>query len=210
MSSKRGRAATAKRPIKKRRPKRRTAAAETPAAAETLPAVIPQRGTRITDAQRSFALHYISNGFNAAAAYRAAHPGVTEQTSRVEGCRTLAIPNVRHVLGELMEKQWTALQMDAEETLGRAARAARLDWRDVVTETGQIRPVHEWPDAFEAAVDGIEFHPRGAVKKVKLVSRIAVFRLLLEVAGRLRSGAAESVDALAEAIRADISRRAGK
>jgi phage terminase small subunit len=150
----------------------------------------------LTPAQYAFALHYLANGFNASAAYRAAHEGVTDGTSRVEGCRTLAHPSVRAFLNQQLGERWKPLQMDGDEALARVALDARSDVRDLFSPDGQLLPVHQWPDAIANSVDAFEQREDGTIK-VKLVPKLQARRVVLEATGKLKSPMEGGLDALA-------------
>jgi flagellar capping protein FliD len=65
-----------------------------------------------------------------------------------------------------------------------------------------------WPDEIANSVETIDFYENGGVKRVRLASKATARRTILEVSGKLKSQPGDSMDALAEAIRADLSRGA--
>ena len=156
----------------------------------------------LTIAQYQFALEYLGNGFNATQAYLAAHPKATYATARIEGSRHLAKPCIRTFIDAHAQDQWKLLQMSGDEALARVAYIARADLRLLFDETGVLRKPQEWPSDITSAIDSVVLRPDGAIK-VKFASRLAALRIILEHNGKLKSSA-DSVDALAAAIRADI------
>jgi len=53
---------------------------------------------------RAFADEYLSNGYNATAAYSKTHPNATIDSARAQGCETLARPNIREYLRKAAEE----------------------------------------------------------------------------------------------------------
>ena len=164
---------------------------------ENAPPVTP---SDLTPAQHQFAVEYLSNGFNATAAYRAAHPNVTYATARMEGSRCLAHPCVRAFLDPQLQSRWKALQMDGDEALGRIALDARADLRRLFDEKGALLKPHEWPDDIANSIESVELRADGGVK-VKLTGKLTARRIILEQTGKLKPSIANGVDAVAEAIR---------
>ena len=163
----------------------------------------PERPSTLTPAQYQFTLEYVANGFNATAAYRAAHPNVTYATARMEGSRTLAKPCIRAVIERRLRNHWEGLHMSGDEALARVALDARADIRMLFDAAGKLLKPDEWPDEIANSVEVVEFE-RG---KVKLVSKATARRIILEVTGKV-SGES-SVDQLAEAMRQTLERNSG-
>ncbi len=138
----------------------------------------------LTPAQHQFALEYVCNGFNATAAYRAAHPNVTYATARMEGSRCLAHPCVRAFLDPQLQSRWKALQPDGDEALGRIALDARADLRLLFDEKGELLKPHEWPDDIANSIESVELRADGGVK-VRLTGKLTARRIILEQTGKL-------------------------
>lgn len=170
--------ATRKRQQRARRRERRAGTEQPPAGQQ------PPAG--LTPAQYTFALTYLEK-FNATAAYRAGHPGVTENTARVEGSRTLANPDVRSYLRERLEPRWKAMQMTGDEALARVSLDAQADIRLLFDHRGRLLPPSQWPDEIAHSVEAVEMKSRGIVR-VKLVSKLAARRVILELTGMLKQG----------------------
>jgi hypothetical protein len=161
----------------------------------------------LNDSQREFCLNYRANGFNATRAYMAAHPTCKLSTARTEGSRTLDNPNVLRWLERHVGEKWKRLQMSGDEALARVALDARADPRLLFDGTGKPLGPHLWPDAIANSVEAVEYREDGTFK-VKLVAKGAARRTVLEVTGKVK-GIGDSIDALAEAIRADQAAHAG-
>ena len=138
----------------------------------------------LTVAQYAFALAYVGNGFNAAAAYRAAHPNVTNGTASVEGHRTLVNPKLRKHISERLDEHWKAEHMNGDEALARVAQDARADIRLLFDGQGELLKPHDWPDEIAGSVEALDVR----TGKVKLASKTTARRIILEQTGKLKTG----------------------
>jgi phage terminase small subunit len=181
-----------------KRPKRLVCRREQTAATRS------EKPSNLTPAQYQFALEYLSNGFNATAAYKAAHPNVTYATARMEGSRTLAKPCIRAVIEDRLRNRWERLHMSGDEALARVALDARADIRTLFDGDGKLLKPHEWPDEIANSVEAVDLE-RG---KVKLVSKVTARRTILEVTGKVKGEA--GVDQLVEAMRQTLERNSAK
>jgi hypothetical protein len=159
--------------------------------------------TVLTAAQRVFATSYLRNGFNGRRAYLEAHPKASLRTADVAASKSLNIPKVRQWLAKRLEPIWKSRQMDGEQALARIAQIAAFDVRDLYDEQGALLNVADWPDSIVGVVRSVQDGPYGL--KVSVESPHAALRTILEQTGKLR-GPGESIDALADAIRADLTR----
>lgn len=91
---------------------------------------------------RAFAQAYIIN-FNARAA--AISAGYSERTARTQGSNLLAKPAVQALIAEELEKRTQRVQVDADWVLQRLIQEAEADLADIYTESGAVKPIHEWP-----------------------------------------------------------------
>lgn len=143
---------------------------------------------KLTPAQRIFAESYLANGFNSAAAYRAAHPKVKVHTSQVEAVRVLATPSVKAFIEKRMLARWKALQMSGDEALGRVALDARADIRQLYVK-GKLLPPDQWPDDLAQSVELVEHRSDGSMK-VRLASKTLARRTILQQTGKLKGSGA--------------------
>ena len=93
--------------------------------------------------------------------------------------------------------------MAGAEALGRIAQDAKADIRELFDEHGRPLPPHLWPDSIVNSIEACEVRADGSVR-VKLVSKLAARRIILEATGTLKDSAREGVSALARAIRGDL------
>ena len=98
--------------------------------------------------------------------------------------------------------------MDGDEALARISMDARADPRLLLDAMGGPLDPVDWPDELANSLETVEFHENGRLKRVKFVSKTAARRIILEVKGKLKGQPSDNIDALAEAIRADLSRGA--
>ncbi len=160
----------------------------------------------LSRSQYEFCLNYVANGFNASAAYRAAHPTASKHTARVEGCRTLIKPAVQEFMATQIGDRWKGLQMDGDEVLARVSMDARADPRLLFDEKGKPFAPADWPDEIANSIESFELHENGCIRRVKFASKAAARRTILEMSGKLKGQPIDSADALADAIRADLAR----
>jgi phage terminase small subunit len=160
----------------------------------------------LTAGQYEFCLQYLSNGFNATAAYRVAHPGCSSMAAAsVGGHESLRNPKIGAYLKPRLAEHWQGLQMDGDEALARVAAHARVDVRKLYGENNELLPVHQWPDAIAGSVRSIKDGPYG--KTITLVDPLSAQRIILEVSGKVR-GAADPIDELTAALRATLEQNA--
>lgn len=98
--------------------------------------------------------------------------------------------------------------MSGDEALARVALDARSDPRHLFNVDGEMLEPADWPDELANSIESVELTKDGAYK-VRFASKVQSRRTLLEQTGKLKT-AADGFDALAEAIRADVSRRTEK
>lgn len=154
---------------------------------------------------KAFCLEYLRNGFNATRAYMAAYPKAKTTTAAVSGFHLIRNPKVAAYMAGAIEKHWKGLQMEGDEALARVALDARADLRMIVDDNGIRRRIEDWPHELANSAESVEFDEVGCVKRVRLVSKLQARRTILEQTGKLKT-VPDSIDALAEAIRADLSR----
>jgi len=158
----------------------------------------------LTEQQFTFAETYLRNGGNARQAYIEHHPNSNLTTAGVEAYRILNNRRVRNYLAARTDKQARAQQMTADQALARLAGIALFDVRDLFDETGELIKPHLWPDSIRSVVKGISVGSQGT--KFLFESSVVALRQILEIAGKLQP-VTSGLDALAEALRADIQRR---
>jgi phage terminase small subunit len=159
----------------------------------------------LTAPQRLFAATYLANNQNATEAYRASHTKASTATCAVGGSRLLRHPKIVAYLRERLAAHWGSLEMAGNEVLARVAMDARADVSEMLDERGTPLNPRDWPATLKNSVESVEYNDDGGVKRIKLVSKGAARRTLLEITGKVK-GLGDVADALADAIRADRQR----
>ena len=121
-----------------------------------------EREKFMSEQQVEFVMAYVRNGGNAAQAATEAgwHPRY--------GRQALVMPAVKAAIERHRREIMAAAVITDADVMRSAARALHADLRLILRNDGSILPVAEWPDDIAQAVDGVEFHPDGQVKRVKL------------------------------------------
>jgi hypothetical protein len=160
----------------------------------------------LNHSQLTFCLVYIANGFNATAAYKTAYPAASFRSARELGYRLLTKVDIKAFVAEQLAQRWKPLQMTADEALARIATAARADIRTLFDEAGRLLLPHLWPDDIATSIQALHLDRKGKCG-VRLVDKLAALRLILECTNRFRSDGGDSVNAIGNAIRADLETR---
>ncbi len=155
----------------------------------------------LTLAQFAFCLSYLENGGNATQAYLDSHAGCAYATAMSEGQRSTRNPKIARYLSSRVDAIMRPMQMGGDEALMRTGRIATFNVLVLFDDAGNLRPMREWPEEAGQLLEAVEV-ARG---KVKLPSRLQALRTILEVTGKVK-GTADSIDALAAAIRGDLEK----
>jgi len=157
----------------------------------------------LTLSQQAFLHHYIENGFNASRAYQTTHKGCSQDTAAANGSRMLSLARVKAELDKRLAKHWKSLQMDGEEALARVAMDAKADPRDLFDEHGHPLAPHQWPAHMANSIESFEIKDNQTIK-VKLASKSAARKVILDVTGKLKNPLAEAAGNLARILAGDF------
>ena len=133
---------------------------------------------KLTEKQKRFVDEYLIDLNATQAAIRA---GYSEKTANEIGAENLGKPSIREAVDAALQVRAKKTQIDAEWVLRRLAEEAEADVADLYTESGGLKPVHEWPKIWrQGLVAGIEIEQvkgpdgsvAGEVAKVKLSDRV--------------------------------------
>ena len=94
---------------------------------------------KLTEKQKSFCRHYISNGFNGTQACISA--GYSENTAAVQGTENLIKPNIQHYISELLKPKLEKLDITADTVLQEIARIAFSNITDFITSGNEIKDI---------------------------------------------------------------------
>lgn len=154
----------------------------------------------LTESERAFVAAYDRHLGNGQRAWMELHKDCTPKSAREQASRLLSTNlNVRRAVDAKREDRVKRLQLDGDYALGLVARDATADIRDLFDEDGNLLKPHEWPEGIADSVESIDYE-KG---KIKLVSKHAARRMILEQTGKLKT-IPDSIDALAAAIRQDL------
>lgn len=93
--------------------------------------------------------------------------------------------------------------MDGDEALARVSLDARADITELFDDAGKMLPPKQWPAHLRNSIEAFELKPDGSTK-VKLASKSAARRTILEQTGKLKSPIEGGMSALAQALRGDL------
>ena len=170
----------------------------------------------LTPKVETFCQEYIKDLNGKQAAIRAKY---SERTAAAQAARLLTKANVSARLQELISQRSERTQIDADWMLRRLEQDSGADIADLYDETGNIRPVKDWPKAFRtglvAGVETIQMGEDGAitVKKIKLVDRAKYLEMIgrhIDVGAFKDRVEVEVRDSLAERLERVRAKRAAK
>ena len=108
----------------------------------------------LTPKQQRFVEEYLVDACATQAAIRA---GYSAKTANEQGSRLLANVKVKAAVQEAMEARSERTQVDADWVLKRLHDEAEADLADIYYESGEIKPVNEWPAIWrQGLVAGVE------------------------------------------------------
>ncbi|MDX0262422.1 terminase small subunit [Sinorhizobium meliloti] len=141
----------------------------------------------LTPKQARFVEEYLIDLNATQAAIRA---GYSKKTANEIGAENLAKPSIKAAVEDALAKRSEETRIDANWVLQRLAAEAEADIADLYTETGALKPVHEWPKIWRqglvAGIDveelfegyGEERQQTGFVRKIKLSDRVRRLELI--------------------------------
>ncbi|TXH17841.1 MAG: terminase small subunit [Hyphomicrobiaceae bacterium] len=138
----------------------------------------------LNERQKLFVAEYVKDLNATQAAIRA---GYSNKTAKQAGQRLLTFVDVKaEILAATKQKQ-EAAGVDAAWLLKRLATEAEADLADIYTESGMIKPVHEWPliwrQGLVMGIDTLEEKDEagnviGLVQKIKISDRVKRMELI--------------------------------
>lgn len=139
---------------------------------------------------------YVLEGLTQVAAWRIAFPKSKckkKSTQAVSACELFRRPQVKARVAELMEKKAEVaereFEVNAKYVLGRLVEIDRMDVIDIMTDSGDLLPIREWPPVWRQFIQQFEieevFAGRGderlnvgLLKKIKWPDKIRNLELL--------------------------------
>lgn len=152
----------------------------------TVPRAAAQRVEgKLTDAQETFVLAYLANGYNGTEAYRTAHPGCADGTAASEAWRYLRLPKIATRIEAVQTARWKRLLMQGDEALALLSLNARADIRQFVDDRGDLLPAKDWPVGAGLLVKSLKPGPFGT--GITLHDAMRARELLAMEAGHLKA-----------------------
>lgn len=135
----------------------------------------------LTNKQEAFCREYLIDLNATQAAIRA---GYSEKTAHEQASRLLANVKVEKRIQELMKARKNRLNIDADYVLKRLVDIDQMDVLDIITESGDLRPIKDWPKVWRTTLSGFDIAAirvdgaEALLKKIKWPDKIKNLELL--------------------------------
>ncbi|QHM76508.1 hypothetical protein C7M52_02484 [Mixta theicola] len=136
----------------------------------------------LTGKQEMFCREYLIDLNATQAAIRA---GYSEKTAPTIACENLIKPNVQQRIAELKAERNERVEITADYVLRRLAEIDQMDVLDILTESGDLKPVAQWPKVWRTTLSGLdvavmggEEDTAGLLKKIKWPDKVKNLELL--------------------------------
>lgn len=103
--------------------------------------------------QQRFVEEYLIDLNATQAAIRA---GYSEKTAAFIGHENLRKPEIQEAINQARNARSARVQADADYVLRRLVEIDQMDCLDILTETGELKPVSEWPKIWRQFISGFE------------------------------------------------------
>lgn len=131
---------------------------------------------QLEEKQQLFVHEYIKDLNGTKAAIRAHY---AEDSAHVQASRMLSYAKVQNAIAELKEIRNDQLNVDSNYVLERLLEIDQLDVLDILGDTGEVKPVKEWPKSwrtniasFEVSEIGQDGNKVGQVVKLKFPDKV--------------------------------------
>ncbi|HDC4357504.1 terminase small subunit [Enterobacter cloacae] len=136
----------------------------------------------LTDKQEMFCREYLIDLNATQAAIRA---GYSEKTANEQGAQNLAKVSIQSRISELKAERNDRIDIDADYVLKRLFDIDQMDVLDILTESGDLKPVAQWPRVWRTTLSGLdvmtmagEGDTAGLLKKIKWPDKVKNLELL--------------------------------
>lgn len=136
----------------------------------------------LTDKQEMFCREYLIDLNATQAAIRA---GYSEKTAPTIACENLIKPNIQQRIAELKAERCERTKVDADYVLQRLTEIDQMDVLDILTETGDLKPVRDWPKVWRTSLSGLDIvamagdgDTAALLKKIKWPDKVKNLELL--------------------------------
>lgn len=137
--------------------------------------------TKLNDKQEQFCREYLLDLNATQAAIRA---GYSEKTAKEIGCENLTKPNIQNRISALQEERNERNKIDADYVLKRLTEIDQMDVIDILSTTGDLLPIREWPKVWRTTLSGLDIAIIGSgdteaiMKKIKWPDKVKNLELL--------------------------------
>ncbi|MDR5616838.1 terminase small subunit [Arsenophonus sp.] len=135
----------------------------------------------LTNKQEAFCREYLIDLNATQAAIRA---GYSEKTAKDIACQNLAKLNIQKRIQTLMEERKNRIEVNADYVLKRLVDIDQMDVLDIITESGDLRPIKDWPKVWRTTLSGFDIAAirvdgaEALLKKIKWPDKIKNLELL--------------------------------
>jgi phage terminase small subunit len=136
----------------------------------------------LTDKQEMFCREYLIDLNATQAAIRA---GYSVKTANRTASENLSKPVIQNRIAELKAKRNEDVGIDADYVLRRLVEIDQMDVLDILSPTGELKPVSHWPKAWRTTLSGLdviemstEGNTAAMLKKVKWPDKVKNLELL--------------------------------
>ncbi|MEX5410419.1 terminase small subunit [Atlantibacter hermannii] len=136
----------------------------------------------LTDKQEMFCREYLIDLNATQAAIRA---GYSEKTANEQGAQNLAKLSIQSRISELKAERNDRIDIDADYVLKRLFEIDQMDVLDILTESGDLRPVAQWPKVWRTTLSGLDVMAMAGdgdtaalLKKIKWPDKVKNLELL--------------------------------
>ncbi|PHM46640.1 terminase small subunit [Xenorhabdus miraniensis] len=136
---------------------------------------------QLTPKQEVFCQEYLKDLNATQAAIRA---GYSESTAAAQASRLLINVNIQNRIHELKLDRNERNQINADYVLKRLVEIDQMDVLDILTDSGELKPVKDWPKVWRTTLSGLEVVETGSqdtaalLKKIKWPDKVKNLELL--------------------------------
>lgn len=113
-----------------------------------------QQIKKLTVRHELFCREYIID-YNAARAARAA--GYSDKSANTTGYRLIREELIKTRINQLIGESMERLEISADYVLRRLYEIDNLDVADILDDSGEVKPISEWPEGWRKSVTGLDY-----------------------------------------------------
>ena len=135
----------------------------------------------LTDKQEAFCREYIVDLNATQAAIRA---GYSEKTATAQATRLFTNVSIHERISELKSSRMERIDVNADYVLKRLVDIDQMDVADILTDSGDIKPIKEWPKVWRTSLSAIDIQAINSgdmeiiTKKVKWPDKLRNLELI--------------------------------